>query len=419
MLKFTKRHLVRIRRLLGNKSGGVLLYTALSAPVLLGFGGLAVDVAFWNIEKRAVQAVADAAAVAGALETLRSGGGPEVFQAAERDAVGNGYQSAAGHTLSIHYPPISGPRAGSGDAVEVVASRPLPLFLAQIFLSQAPTVTARAVATAGLDNNCVWALHPNKKSAFKVAGGVNASLNCGIIVNSVDLDALSQSGTTSCLTAKKIKIAGNFTGDCVVLPPLVNVPPVDDPLAALQPPDFGGCDHNGNIVVNGGESVTLSPGVYCGNIKAVSTGTITFEPGLYVLNGAGLDIGAQATAEGNGVSFYLTENSGNNNITITAGATVSFVAATDGPLPGILFYHDRNSPGNVTHNLTGGSTMAIEGIIYLPNQNISYNGGTTFNATASILIAQTITFTGQSNLGEFEGTAVEANTTLIAARLVE
>lgn len=420
MLKFTKMNLVRIGRLLGNRSGSVLLYTALSAPVLLGFGGLAVDVAFWNIEKRAVQAVADSAASAGALGTLRSGGGSQVALAAERDAIANGYRSSAGHMLEVHYPPVSGARAGAGDAVEVVASRPLPLFLAQLFFSQAPTVTARAVATAGLNNACVWALHPDAKSALKVAGGANVSLNCGVVVNSVDLDALTQNGTTSCLTAESIKVSGNYTGNCVAPTPLVQVPPVEDPLAALQPPAHGGCDVTSNTTVNGGENVTLSPGVYCGNIKAVSTGHITFEPGLYVLDGAGLDIGAQATASGDGVSFYLTANSGaSNNITIAAGATVSFVAATGGQLPGILFFHDRNSPGNVTHSLTGGSTMAIEGIIYLPNQNISYSGGTEFNAAASILIAQTITFTGQSNLGSFEGTAATANTTLIAARLVE
>ena len=101
----------------------------------------------------------------------------------------------------------------------------------------------------------------------------------GIVVNSVDLDALTQSGTTSCLTATKIKITGNFTGNCVNPTPLLPVPPVDDPLAALQPPTVGGCDVNANIVVNGGESVTLTPGVYCGNIKVVSTGSIFFEPG--------------------------------------------------------------------------------------------------------------------------------------------
>ena len=59
MLNLLKLNLVGIRRFLKSKSGSVLVYSALSAPVLLGFGGLAVDAAFWNIEKRAVQAVAE------------------------------------------------------------------------------------------------------------------------------------------------------------------------------------------------------------------------------------------------------------------------------------------------------------------------------------------------------------------------
>ena len=315
---------------------------------------------------------------------------------------------------------MTGKNIGSSDAVEVVASRPLPMFLAQFFIQDAGVVTARAVAVADINDTCVWALHPNAKSALKVAGGANVSLNCGVVVNSSDPDALTQSGTTSCMTATKIKVSGQFSGECVQPTPLTGVKPVEDPLAAMPAPSFAGCDHNGNINVNGGSTVTLSPGVYCGNIKATSTGIINFEPGLYVLNGASLDIGAQASAFGQGVSFFLTENSGtNNNITIAGGATVNLVASTELPLPGVLFYHDRNSPTNVTHHLTGGSTMQVEGIIYFPAQDISFTGGTEFDAAASMLIARTISFTGQSNLGSFEGSAVEANTTLIAPRLVE
>jgi len=361
----------------------------------------------------------DSAAVAGALETLRIAGGAGVAQAAERDATGNGYDTGAGHTLDVSYPPVSGIRVGAGDSVEVVASRPLPLFLAGLFLSEAPSVSARAVASAGLNNACVWALHPTAKSAFNVAGSANVSLNCGVVVNSVDIDALTQKGSASCVTAQSIKISGNYSGNCVNPAPLTQVPPVEDPLAALQPPDYGGCDFRRNIIVNGDETVTLRPGVYCGNIKAVSTGIVNLEPGLYVLNGGGFNIGAQATVTGNGVSIYLTRNSGNSNISITAGATVTLVAPTGGPLPGVLFYHDRDSRVGVTHKFTGGSSMVVEGILYMPNQDIKFSGGSEFNAEASILIARTISFTGNSNLGSFEGSAAESNTTLIAARLVE
>ena len=147
---------------------------------------------------------------------------------------------------------------------------------------------------------------------------------------------------------------------------------------------------------------------------------MNFEPGLYVLDGAGLTVSAQGTATGTGVHFYLTENSGTaDSISIQAGATVDLAAGTSGDLAGVLFFHNANTTGNINHNLTGGGSMNLEGILYFPGQDASYSGGTTFNAAASMLVAQTVTFTGSSELGDFTGTAVEANNLLISASLIE
>ncbi len=46
------------------------------------------------------------------------------------------------------------------------------------------------------------------------------------------------------------------------------------------------------------------------------------------------------------------------------GATISLSAPSDGPLPGILFYHDRNSTGNVVHRFTGGAEMDLDSVLY-------------------------------------------------------
>ena len=63
--------LLRLTRdLTGDRSGGVLIYTAIVAPTLLGFTGLSVDVGLWQANKRVVQAAADAAAIAGVLNVF-------------------------------------------------------------------------------------------------------------------------------------------------------------------------------------------------------------------------------------------------------------------------------------------------------------------------------------------------------------
>ena len=63
--------------------------------------------------------------------------------------------------------------------------------------------------------------------------------------------------------------------------------------------------------------------------------------------------------------------------------------------------------------------MNLEGILYFPGQHVAYAGGSTFNAAASMLVALTVTFTGNSELGDFTGTAVEANNMLISASIIE
>jgi hypothetical protein len=411
-----------LSRLHRDRSGVVAVATTLSMTALLGIAGLSTDVGVWYASKRTVQSAADSAALAGALETLRTGEVATVVQAAERDAIINGFDATAGDIIRVNRPPLSGPNMGDATAVEVVIEHPAPLFFAKFFLDAPVTVASRAVAVADINDTCVWGLDRSARAAVEVSGSAQVAIACGIMVNSDDAEALTQDGS-SCLTATRIKVVGSYNGDCVAPNPKTGAAPASDPLETLAPPDHGGCDHPGKVVVAGGSSATLSPGVYCGGISIVSDSTVTFESGLYVLDGGGLSIGAQATATGADVSFFLTQNSGtNDNVSIQAGGTVSLSAPTIGYFPngnGILFFHDRNSPSNVTHDLTGGSTAHLDGIIYFPNQDLNYSGGATHADSPVMIIARSVSFSGNSRLGDYDGSAVETNPLLVEAKLVE
>ena len=197
--------------------------------------------------------------------------------------------------------------------------------------------------------------------------------------------------------------------------------PITDPLEHLQTPSpFPSCTNNSNINVHGGDTVTLVPCVYTG--KLTIHGTVNFDPGLYVFDDAGITINSSATVTGTGVHFYLTENNGNNDsFDISAGANVTLTAGitNDWGMAGVLIYHDRNAPSNVTHNLTGSGTMDLEGILYFPTTDVKYAGGSAFDTNASMIIADEVQITGNTNLGDFDGSATQANTLLIIARLAE
>ncbi len=205
---------------------------------------------------------------------------------------------------------------------------------------------------------------------------------------------------------------------------MTGIAPVEDPLAALEAPSYTSCTGGAPPTnLSGNADYALNPGVYCGNINITTGGTVTFNPGLYVLDGVALTINGGSTVFGDDVSFYLSQKGGvADNISIAGGATVILSAPSDGPLPGILFYHDRNGSGNITHTLTGGANMQLNGIIYFPTTDLVFTGGAELSESASIIIADEVSFTGDVYLGGFTtapGNAILGNSLMLQATLLE
>jgi uncharacterized membrane protein len=165
-------------RLWKDKAGGVMAYTALALPVLMGVSGLSVDIGSWYMNKRIAQASADAGAIAAGLEVMRDtmAGGSGVsygvlYQVATTSAGENGYDASGGDTIQINNPPTSGAFAGSSEHVEVTVRRPAQVFLARVLFDESVTVAGRAVAEAIINDTCVWALSRTEDKAVKASGG--------------------------------------------------------------------------------------------------------------------------------------------------------------------------------------------------------------------------------------------------------
>lgn len=405
-----------LKRLFRNRAGGVMTYTAVLIPVLVGAAGLSVDVSSWHLQHKTMRASADAAAFAAALELLRTDSS-HINQAATEAAGRNGFKIGE-DTIVINNPPLTGSRAGATDSVEVIVTRQAPALLSSVVGEESQTIVARAVAFGSANDTCVWALNPSVSGAVTVSGGANVTLDCGMFINSSNSSALAQSGS-SCIHATEAKVVGNYSGTCVDPAPSTGVPPIEDPLSWVTPPAYSGCDVNSKTKVVAGQTKTVNPGVYCAAIEVQAGGSLHFNPGLYVMVGGGITFASSANITGYDVNFYLSEFNGQSGtINIAAGANVDLVAGNYGGLDGILFYHDANSPSGLSHSITGGATMNLDGILYFPNQNLKFAGGSATDTTNSILIADTVTFTGNTEIG-LSGSAVSANPLLISAKLVE
>ncbi len=386
-----------------DRQGAIIVIIALTLTVMIGGSALAVDIGNWYHSKRLAQTAADAAAYAGAVDLARQGlGNPDgtTIALAGADAADrNDFDGA----VTINYPPLQGEAVGDATAVEAVATVQPDLFLAALFLTEAPQIGARAVARATVSEACIWALHPTASGAFKVSGSAQVDFDCGVVVNSNDPSGALQQSGNSCLTATSVAVAGGTTTGCTTPAPEAYTAHYEDPLAdKLSPPAEADdpCDFNSKVTVQPGDVETLLPGVYCAGMDI--RGEATFSAGLYVLRGGTFKINSQAivtnTTNGfGGVTFYLT-GSGNNyaEVDISGGADVTLTPMTSGPLADVLFYQDPGAPEGGTNKFNGGSAMDLTGILYFPKSGVTFTGGTSADKAEVAIVALTLEFGGNA-----------------------
>jgi len=127
--------------------------------------------------------------------------------------------------------------------------------------------------------------------------------------------------------------------------------------------------------------------------------TLNLSPGIYYLDGANLSVAGNATITGTGVTLVFTGSGSSwGTASIGSNAIVNLTAPSSGATQGIVIYGDRKMPVGTAFNLTGGGTQNFGGAIYLPKANLSFSGGNGTSTSCTKVIADTIAFTGSSNL---------------------
>jgi hypothetical protein len=377
------------------QSGQITLLIALILTVLLGCVSIASDFGLFQNDRRKMQNAADSSTMAGEQE-INAGNAGAVVSAAKHDAELNGYTDGASQiTVTVNNPPLSGPHSGDSSAVEVIVSRIEPTMLLKFVNINTIKISARAVAIEGSAPYCIMALNPTATNAISPFGAALLQ-TCAIVDNSNASKAFGIFGV-ALWHASSIGIVGGY--DFELLPfvspkPVTGIAPVKDPLAHLNAPSIGSCDHT-NYSLSGIGIGTLYPGVYCGGITTTGVTILHLQPGTYVIRGGGLSVLGASVMTGTGVTFYLTGDStypyGGVNI---LGATVnSLVAPTSGAMEGILFFQDRNiSAATAAANpntIVGASLARYEGTFYFPTTKLNY----TINATVAAytaIVADTI-----------------------------
>jgi Flp pilus assembly protein TadG len=406
-----------------------MLLAAFAIVGLLAVTALAVDIGRIWTERRQMQTAADAAALAGDHQIYSSNGTDSgganwtpTLNAALNDSANNGYTNGSnGVTVAVHSPPSSGPWMGNKDAVEVIVSKAQPTFLLRVLGINSMPVSARAVARYIESTGCVYALDPSAQGALTVSGTATLTAGCNIFVDSTSTSALSCTGGGS-ISAKDpatggplaIDVVGgaSASGSCVPNPtPTTGTQAAGNPFASLPVPSAPAVVSASPLNISV-PHLPLNPGTYDGGISVSGGNSVVFNPGLYYLNGGGLNVTGGSNITGAGVTFFNTGTASGPTqykpIVISGGSSSALTAPTSGTYTGILFFQDPNiclvkasfcGPSGPQNTITSATTAVFSGALDFANTPVKYSGGSgTVGSGCTEIVADTITVTGSSTV---------------------
>jgi hypothetical protein len=224
------------------------------------------------------------------------------------------------------------------------------------------------------------------------------------------------SATVTLVNDATIRIVGQYkpTSLTITPAPLQGQPYVKDPLLGLPPmPTLSGAPRSSSkLTINGGSQM-LEPGVYIGGIELKSSAKVFLRPGIYVIKGGELKVGAQAEvysivgtatsttaatwatdcpAETCGVLIYNTSNTTPTDmgqISVNAGAVVKLrpyrpnvdrTGAAVSDFGNLLIWQNAvplptSSYAQPEVQLSGGGTVDLSGTVYAPSAKVALSGG--------------------------------------------
>lgn len=413
--------LKRFKRLLKDKRGNSLVIAAAFLPVLMGSAGLATDTIQWALWKRELQRAADSAAIAGVYDRVQNDG--ETGQTSTAVAKDLSLNQQTGLVLLAGYPKLTFPgNDGNGtNQVHVELAVKKRLAFSGMFMSQVPEIKAAATAAAVTSEMemCMLGLEKRaSKAGIIIAGNAGVSSDCSLFSNSSSTDkSIDKSGSPT-VTAPSMGAHGAIQKSASW-----NVgeyhpysPEIDDPLKDIDPsPSEMKCagQTQGSKWVSFGldEKTDLSAAkdasgnpANCYSSLSVGSGkTLTLPPGTYYINGG--DAFIQGNLSCSACTIVMTNSSESpdapiGSFKVNSTATINMSAPTTGTYAGTAIFQDRRAKDTSSANniINGNSSSVINGTIYFPNQELTYNGTGNTVAVCTMFIAKRLIFSGDSGL---------------------
>ena len=363
-----------------DERGNISILFGLFLTPLIAFIGVAVDYSQLIRAKMQLQAATDAAVLTAATHSTAT----DEARISEALAVFKG---------NLESTPLSGVKPTiTVDGLNVTASATHAQQTPFMNIMGFHTINVGVQATASESKPlaaCVLALNPSMGGALSLVGNTKLSADCWVWVNSTSDSSITTVGASSG-TAAGFCTAGQAFGSNLT-PAARSCRVLADPFVNLSAPSSAKstCEYNNTSLQSG--TYTLSPGVYCGGLTLRPHAQVTFNPGIYVIEGAPFEIQAQSSATGRGVLFYFTGVGtglivrGGGSADFTA-PTTSNLSSTDSSLAGFLFIQDRTSNPGGSVTIQGGGTVTFQGVLYTPTWSVQVGGNGDLNAKSNFFV---------------------------------
>jgi hypothetical protein len=427
-----------------HEHGQMLVLFALALIVILSVSALLLDGASTLVTRRRLQNVGDAAALSGA-NVLQAAGSAHVCSTAASNPPGAPRQDiidAVMASIATNWPAITASQvtitcapdaAWENQAVRVDISVNAPSFIggaigvgpaavATTSIGLNGQITGSTYSVVLLDpSNAGWPQGRRGCPAFLISGGPTLIFGGSVYVNSACTTgdgALATNGNAASITfapTRTLNLVGSYTpGPLTITPaPTTGVEPLEDPLAGIEAINVGALTvrSTSRLILNNTTQV-LEPGVYQGGIQLRNSSIALLRPGIYVLDGGGLDVGAQASFCSISATSTATDCTGfagqcpdlecgvllfnrgtvsgtgaMGQISVGAGSTLRLRAYDDRAMGGVGFEY-RNlliwqdgtpAPSSLDPQpivqLNGGGNVEISGTVYAPGAKVLMGGG--------------------------------------------
>lgn len=396
-----------VRAFMTNIKGNVALVAALVMPVILASVGAAIDYGMASDQRQLMQASLDAGVVAAVRETGDT----------SRRSVVEKYIAA--NFLGARLAPDGKPReletidyttqltikTNTDNSLTATFTRSYKTSFMGVFGVRSLNLKVKSTAALSQSGPCITVLGSSGQDVLVNSGANVTSSDCKMHVRSTASPAfIMNSGSTINLPEFCVKGTNYIKNGGTLTNLKTGCAAQSDPYANAftEPTVPSTCTTSGYFNSN---TVTMEPGVHC-DTGFNGSPTITFKPGLHIIKGR-MIINSGATVNAAGVTFYFPDV--NSEIRANGALTFTASAPTTGTYKGVLMFEKTSNAANNANKtqyiFNGSNGENLEGIIYLPNRNVTYNSTTNVTEKISMVVNQMIINSANWKISAYGGSS--------------